>query len=392
VTSPVPGVEWHDAERVRRSLQLVLLALIALLVAFALLAVGNEGAEPSKPPAAAPARAPTAAPANTSAELAGAAEPIAPVDAEVIASSARTEIDAGASRTAADASPATGVIRGRVIVAAGRSPKGLSVRLRLAIPSRDPIVLDADGRFEFTDLTARTYQLEASGLDDIVWRPERYRVVLARGEVFDFDWDLSDRCPAIVDVQLTFDGLSTASSIEPWGELQREGPLLVTDAAGRARVRVAGDQGVADEAIGALRVFASNAIRGEAPPAVLCIGQPLAPANLAWCTQQPLVIDVHTALVRVLAGAGEAGPLPRAGGRLSCSIHAEVELTEHAMAPVRTAWLGRLELDTTRAPLATFRAGPGRYTLESMAKDGEWHATLVVTRPGEAVDCRFERF
>ncbi|TAJ19047.1 MAG: hypothetical protein EPO68_06920 [Planctomycetota bacterium] len=369
----------------KRSVLLVVLAGIAVLVALALF-VGRDP-RASEDDARSAARASGPAPANdvgANAPLTGAAEPSAPADASSTETSARAPIESGAFRSATSTNAATGVIRGRVLVGGGHSPQGLAVRLRLAIPSREAVELDADGAFEFTDLTARTYELEASGLDDVVWRPERYRIQLQRGQVLDLDWDLSDRCPALVDVQVLFDGLPTASSIEPWVADMPRNPLLVSDAAGRARLRSLG-------AGAALHALVTNHVRGAEPPEVLRVGQPLEIATLEPCTQRALAVDVRTSLVRVLAAEDGARPEAVGGGRVSCSLFADD--ASHAPPPGQAPlyWLGKLELEPSRTPLATFRAGPGRYSLETIAKDGEWVARIVVTKAGEAVDCRLER-
>lgn len=372
----------------KRFLPLVLLVVLAVPIALAVfLGVGRANAPDGTGVATGANTAAPGAGANANAALT-AAESAAATTTATAETSARAAIEGGTQRTALSTNASTGIVRGRVIVAPGRSPAGLLIRLRLAIPSVDAIVLGADGAFEFRGLSARTYELEASGLDDIVWRLERYRLRLERGQVIDVDWDLSDRCPSLTDVQLLFDGLPTACTLEPWVDLYREGPPLVTDVAGRARVRLVGNPDNAGASIGQLRLFASNFVRGAEPPAVLRIGQPLDLLALERCTQQPLVVDVRTALVRVLAGEDGSVPLATASGRLSCSISAAFEPTRHASDPAALVWFGKLELDTQRSPMAVFRAGPGSYRLESTAKDGDWHAMLVVRQPGESVDCR----
>lgn len=297
---------------------------------------------------------------------------------------------ASAAPAASSGPPAT--LYGRVIVDRNHSPKGLHLALRFGFEKRAQIALGHDGKFEWTGLPAGECVLVASGLADVTGARVQCSLRLAPGEVREFVWDLSDRCPAVVALQIAFDGVATRSTVQlRLGEAENardSGMPFATNRRGSSRVRVTDiDHRTSDGVLGALGLYVSNVVRGDERPEIACVGQPVALATLSKGASVACEVDVRTALVRVLLPPDGALPPPNGQGVRMLAVGAESHRATPASSWHRNA-LVELELDATRSPLAEFRAGPGTYFLRTWPYERESQTTLVIRGTDSVVECR----
>jgi hypothetical protein len=264
-------------------------------------------------------------------------------------------------------------LAGRVIVAAGHSPEGLLITLVNDQGSRRaPLRLGASGEFSFDDLRAGRIWLEAGGLDDVVWQAPKQEFVLRSGEKLEFEWNLVDHCPAIADLVLIIDGLPCRGSIQPLLLDVKIGPLLATGPDGSACWR--------DNEGGAASFYVRNYGPMEQAPPVARIGKTPVLCEMVRGRRARVEVRVQTSLVRVLPPGDGSVPTPLDAMDWYAAVHVDVggglQQTLH-----------EVPLSSTRSPLGSFRAGPGRYELMTIAKEGAYGADLVVTAAGMTVDC-----
>ncbi|TAJ19045.1 MAG: hypothetical protein EPO68_06910 [Planctomycetota bacterium] len=244
-----------------------------------------------------------------------------------------------------------------------------------------PQHLLADGAFAFDELRPGRVWLEADGLDDVVWRAPRKELLLHAGERIELVWDLSDRQPALVELTLKFDGLPTGGVANPLFDGLMQGESIPFAADGKALWRTAHE--------GELSFQARNFDGGESLAGVARLGTSGPLGRTRRGARQQFEIAIDTALVRVVrADAGAA--MTRVGAQ---PVRASVSMPAQGAAADGTALAGglvmlSLSLEPTREPLGQFRAGPGRYSLSSMSREGFWECELEVAQAGAAVDAQ----